>query len=283
MGRFDDKVAFITGGARGMGRSHAVALAREGADVAFCDVAAPGEAGEGARTAPYPLADVEGAAETVRLVEAEGRRCLALAADIRDTEQIEGAVARAIEELGRVDFLIANAGICTFAPFEQITDAMWEEMIAVNLTGAFKSMRAVVPHMVERGEGRIVAIASTAARTGAPNLAHYAASKWGLVGLTKSLALELAAKGVTVNAVCPATVNTPMVHNEALYGLFAPDVKQPTREEVAPRYAALNPIPRPWLEPEEVTAAVLYLLGEEARGVTGATLEVGLGSSARTP
>ncbi|MEZ5077615.1 MAG: mycofactocin-coupled SDR family oxidoreductase [Solirubrobacterales bacterium] len=277
MAKLEDRVAFITGGARGQGRAHALALAREGADVAFCDIAAPLE------TVPYPLATEEDMAETVRLVEETGRRCVAIRADVRSTEQVEAAVAETIEQLGGIDILLANAGVCGFGTFWEITDQMWDEMVGTDLTGVFKSMRAVVPHMIERGGGRIVATSSMGGRMGNPNLAHYVAAKWGVIGLVKTLALEVADKGITVNAVCPATVDSEMVHNDALYGLFAPDLDNPTKADVEPRYTAMNPIPFPWTPPEEISAAILYLVSEEARMVSGTTLDVCMGGSARMP
>lgn len=277
MGKLDGQVALITGGARGQGRSHALALAGEGADIAVCDIAAQLE------TVPYPLAGEDDLAETVRQVEALGRRCVAVKADVRSTEQIEGAVEEALAELGRIDILLANAGVCGFGAFWEISDQMWDEMVDTDLTGVFKSMRAVVPHMIDRGYGRIVATSSMGGRMGNPNLAHYVAAKWGVVGLVKTLALEVADKGITVNAVCPATVDTEMVHNDALYGLFAPDIENPTKEQVEPRYTAMNPIPVPWTPPEEISAAVMYLVSAEARLVTGTTLDVCMGASARMP
>ncbi|HVY95643.1 MAG TPA: mycofactocin-coupled SDR family oxidoreductase [Solirubrobacterales bacterium] len=277
MGKLDGQVAFITGGARGQGRSHALALAGEGADVAICDIAAQLE------TVPYPLASEDDLAETVRQVEALGRRCVAVKADVRSTEQVEGAVEEALAELGRIDILLANAGVCGFGAFWEISDQMWDEMVDTDLTGVFKSMRAVVPHMIDRGYGRIVATSSMGGRMGNPNLAHYVAAKWGVIGLVKTLALEVADKGITVNAVCPATVDTEMVHNDALYGLFAPDIENPTKEQVEPRYTAMNPIPVPWTPAEEISAAVMYLVSPEARLVTGTTLDVCMGASARMP
>ncbi|HET7409402.1 MAG TPA: mycofactocin-coupled SDR family oxidoreductase [Paracoccaceae bacterium] len=277
MGKLDGQVAFITGGARGQGRSHALALAGEGADVAICDIAAQLE------TVPYPLAGEDDLAETVRQVEALGRRCVAVKADVRSTEEIEGAVEEALTELGRIDILLANAGVCGFGAFWEISDQMWDEMVDTDLTGVFKSMRAVVPHMIDRGYGRIVATSSMGGRMGNPNLAHYVAAKWGVIGLVKTLALEVADKGITVNAVCPATVDTEMVHNDALYGLFAPDIENPTKEQVEPRYTAMNPVPEPWTPPEEISAAVMYLVSAEARMVTGTTLDVCMGASARMP
>ncbi len=277
MGKLDEQVAFITGGARGQGRSHALALAREGADIAICDIAAPIE------TVPYPLASEEDLAETVRQVEALGRRCVSVKADVRSSEEIEGAVSEALAELGRIDILLANAGVCGFGKFWEISDQMWEDMVGTDLTGVFKSMRAVVPQMIERGYGRIVATSSMGGRMGNPNLAHYVAAKWGVIGLVKTLALEVADKGITVNAVCPATVDTEMVHNDALYGLFAPDLESPSKADVEPRYTAMNPVPEPWTPPEEISAAVLYLVSAEARMVTGTTLDVCMGASARMP
>jgi SDR family mycofactocin-dependent oxidoreductase len=277
MGMLDEQVAFITGGARGQGRSHALALAREGADIAICDIAAPID------TVPYPLADEGDLAETKRQVEELGRRCVAIKADVRDTEQIETAVAQTLAELGRIDIALANAGVCGFGAFTEITDAMWDDMIGTDLTGVFKTLRAVVPHLVERGSGRIVATSSMGGKMGNPNLAHYVAAKWGVIGLVKTLALEVADKGVTVNAICPATVDTEMVHNDALYGLFAPDLENPTKADVEPRYTAMNPVPEPWTPVEEISAAILYLVSPAARMVSGTTLDVCMGASARMP
>lgn len=277
MGSLTGRVAFITGGARGQGRSHALALARQGADIAVCDIAAP------IATAPYPLASEADLAETARQVEALGRRCLAVRADVRSTAELDAAVTRTLDELGRIDVLVANAGICGFGAFWEIDDRMWDDMIATDLTGVFKSMRAVVPHMIERGSGRIIATASMGGRMGNPNLAHYVAAKWGVIGLVKTLALEVADKGITVNAICPATVDTEMVHNDALYGLFCPDIEQPTRADVEPRYTAMNPIPDPWTAVEDISAAVLYLASDGARHVSGTTLDVCMGASGRMP
>lgn len=277
MGMLDEQVAFITGGARGQGRSHALALAREGADIAICDIAASVD------SVPYPLADEDDLAETKRQVEELGRRCVAVVADVRDTEQTEAAVAQTIAELGRIDIALANAGVCGFGAFTEITDEMWDDMIGIDLTGVFKTLRAVTPHLVERGSGRIVATSSMGGKMGNPNLAHYVAAKWGVIGLVKTLALEIADQGVTVNAICPATVDTEMVHNDALYGLFAPDLENPTKADVEPRYTAMNPVPEPWTPAEEISAAILYLVSPAARMVTGTTLDVCMGASARMP
>lgn len=276
--RLAGRTALVTGAARGQGRAHALALAAEGADVVVSDI------GEGTvETLQYALADPAELDETVRLVEKLGRRCLGVPADIRDTEQVDRAVAAAVEAFGHLDILVANAGICGFGTFWEITDQMWDDMIGVDLTGAFKTMRAVAPHMVERGYGRIVVTASMAGRRGMRNLGHYSAAKWGVISLVKTLALEVAAHGITVNAVCPATVDTPMVHNEAFYGLFAPGVAHPTKEQVEPRYVSLNPIPIPWLDPAEVSKAVVFLASDDSRYISGTTVDVNCGSTAAMP
>ena len=271
------RTAFITGGARGQGRSHALVLASEGADIAVCDVVAD------IATVPYPLARPSDLEETVQLVEKLGRRCIGIQADVRDTDQINGAIATAIDELGQIDILLANAGVCGFGQFWEITDDEWDDMIAVDLTGVFKTLRAVVPHMIERGYGRIVATSSMGGRKGNPNLAHYVAAKWGVIGLVKTLALEVATKGITVNAVCPAAVDTDMVHNPAFYGLFAPDLVNPTREQVEPRYVGLNQIPIPWMDPSEISKAIRFLVSDDARYITGSTVDVACGETALMP
>jgi NAD(P)-dependent dehydrogenase (short-subunit alcohol dehydrogenase family) len=153
-------------------------------------------------------------------------------------------------------------------------------MIAVNLTGVFNTFRSVVPHMVERGYGRLVATSSGAGKMGLANLAHYSATKWGVIGFVKSVALELAQTGVTANVVCPATVDTPMVHNETLYKIFAPDVAHPDKDTVRPLYEAMNPMRVAWLDPEDVTHAVMFLVSDKARYISGETIEISAGGSA---
>ena len=252
-------------------------MASEGADIAVCDV------GADITTVQYPLARPSDLEETVRLVEKLGQRCIGIQADVRDTDQINAAVATAIGELGHLDILLANAGICGFGQFWEITDEMWDDMIAVDLSGVFKTLRAVVPHMIDRGYGRIVATSSMAGRRGTSNLAHYSAAKWGVIGLVKTLALEVATMGITVNAVCPAAVDTEMVHNPAFYGLFAPDIENPTKEQVEPRYVGLNKIPIPWLDPSEISNAIRFLVSDDARYITGSTIDVDCGSTATMP
>ncbi|ACZ40273.1 mycofactocin-coupled SDR family oxidoreductase [Sphaerobacter thermophilus] len=274
MGKLDGKVAVITGGARGQGRSHAVTLAREGADIVICDIAAQID------TVPYPMATPADMEETVRLVEDLDRRCVAVQADVRDGAQMQAVVDRVLSEFGKVDILLANAGISSTSTVVDMTDEQWRDMIDTNLTGVFNSIRAVLPHMIERRSGRIVATASMAGRVGMPNIAHYVAAKWGVIGLVKSVAMEVAQYGITVNAVCPTTVNTPMIHNDATYKLFRPDLENPTADDALAAFSSLNVLPIPWVEPEDISNAILFLISDDARYITGTAVEVAAGMNA---
>ncbi len=273
--RFTGKVALVTGAARGQGRSHAVRLAAEGADLVLCDLCADID------TVPYGLGTDHDLRETARMVGEHGRRAVICRADVRSTADLAAAVERGLSELGRIDVLVCNAGIAGVSTLAEMSDAAWQNMIDINLTGVFKTMRAVVPHMVERGYGRIVATSSIVGRQGSANISHYVAAKWGVIGLVKSLAVEVAASGVTVNAVLPTSVDSPMIQNEAFHRLFLPDADEIRIEEVEAAYTALNPIPVPWLAPNDVSDAVLFLASDEARFITGDALAVALGWNAR--
>src|SRR3712207_6255983 len=224
MGKLDGKVAFITGAARGQGRSHALRLAQEGADIIAIDLL------DQVGTVGYPLATQEDMDETVRLVEALDRRIIASKADVRDSAALKAAVDDGVAQLGRLDIVLANAGIASFAPVEELTDEMWDDMIDINLSGVFKTVRAAVPHLRAHGEGgAIVLTSSTAGIKGLGNLAHYVAAKHGVVGLMKTLANELAPDMIRVNSVHPTAVDTDMIHNDQTYGLFMPDRSEERR------------------------------------------------------
>lgn len=275
MGQLDGRVAFITGGARGQGRAHALALAAEGADVVVADIAAdvPGFG--------YSMASPDQLAETVKLVQEYGVRAVGMQVDARDTDQINEAVAATVGDLGRLDILIANHGVIDFSTVEQTSDQMWDTIIDINLTGIFKAVRAVIPHMRAQSYGRIIAIASMGARSAAPNLGHYIAAKWGVIGLVKTTALEVAADGITVNAIAPGAVETDLFFNQPTFNVFVPDVPDPTRKDFLRRLDdldyGLNGVR--FLQPEDVSRAVLYLVTD--RGLmTGQVLEIGLGTSA---
>jgi SDR family mycofactocin-dependent oxidoreductase len=263
----EGKVALVTGAARGQGRSHALALAAEGADIVAWDVP------QAMSSPTYPLGTREDLDLTAKLVAEMGRRCLALSVDVRDSGQVRAATERALEEFGRLDIALANAGIVSIGPLVEVTDEAWEEMVATNLTGVFTTLRAVVPPMVAQGWGRIVVTASMGGRMGIKGQSAYNATKWGVIGLAKSLALEVANDGITVNVVCPCTVRTPMVQ---------PDPDHEVPEEFLRQLTRANPIARPWIEAEDVTRAVMYLV-QDPGVLTGTIMEVSLGSSARMP
>jgi SDR family mycofactocin-dependent oxidoreductase len=275
-GRFEGRRVLITGGARGQGRNHAVRFAREGADVAVLDIVS------GAiETVEYPLPGPEELEETAALVEAEGGRALPLVADVRSLEQMEAAVDRTVDGFGGIDILVVNAGICTFGELASMSASTWQTMLDVNLTGAFNTVRAAVPRMYGSEAGRVVATASMAGRAGWENIGHYAASKWGLIGMVKSLALELAPRGITANVVCPSSVDTTMMKNEASYRLFRPDLENPTLEDALPAFQSVNVIPVPYAETDDISDAVLFLASEQARYITGATLSAAIGVNAK--
>jgi SDR family mycofactocin-dependent oxidoreductase len=274
MGRFDGRVVLITGAARAQGRSHAVTLARQGADVAICDIAAPME------WAPYEPATPEDLEETARLVRAEGRRVHSAQLDVADSSQVDHFVASTIAELGQIDGLCANAAIYSLNAIVDMDDVQWQRTIDVNLTGVFNSIRAVLPHMIERKTGRIVAISSVGGRAGFTNAAHYVTTKWGVIGLVKCAAAEAAPHGITANAICPTSVNTPMILNERNYRQLVPELEHPTLEDALPALEAINPMPGPWVDVEDVSNALAFLLSDEARFISGETLGVAAGWTA---
>jgi SDR family mycofactocin-dependent oxidoreductase len=269
------RVAVITGGARGQGRSHALELARLGADVAICDLC------EDIATIGYPLSTRDDLAETAKLVDAAGGRCVSEVVDVRDLAAVIAFVDEAQASLGSVDIMVANAGVTAIGSVCDMTASQWGDVIDINLTGVFNAIRAAAPHMRKQRSGRIVGISSMMGRTAQPAIPAYSASKWGVIGLCKSAAYELAGFGVTVNVIAPGNVSTPMIHNDQLYGLMRPDLEHATADEVAPVMAELHTQPLPWLEPEEITAALVYLVSDGARHVTGSVLDVNAGASAR--
>jgi len=274
MGRVEGKVAFITGAARGQGRSHAVRLAQEGADIIAVDVCRQVD------TVPYPTATSADLAETVRQVEALDRRIVATEADVRDLGALTKAVDDGVGQLGRLDIVLANAGISTPAPTLEMDEETWSTMIDVNLTGVWKTVRAAVPHIVDGGRGGSVVITSSlAAQKANANTAHYTAAKAGLVGLMKVLALELAPQNIRVNTIHPTTVATDMILNEPTYRLFRPDVEHPTRADFEEAALTLNKMPVPALEAVDISNAVLYLVSDDGRYVTGTTHTVDAGGN----
>ncbi len=272
-GRVEGKVAFITGAARSQGRSHAVRLAQEGADVIAVDLCGPVETIE-----LYPPATEEDLAETVRQVEALDRRIVAAKADVRDTAALQAALDDGIAQLGRVDIVLANAGVFEIRPALELTDRAWQEMIDVNLTGVWNTCKVALPHLVEGGRGgAIVITSSTAGLKGVPNTVHYTAAKHGVVGIMRTLANEFAPHSIRVNSVHPTGVDTVMIQNPRTWGLFTPGDPEPSREKAEPVFQATNALPVPWLDPVDISNAILFLVSDEARYVTGVTLPVDAG------
>ncbi|MEV0945782.1 mycofactocin-coupled SDR family oxidoreductase [Rhodococcus sp. NPDC049939] len=268
MGQFDGKVAFITGAARGQGRAHAVRLAREGATIIAIDICGPVS-----EYNTYDSATPDDLAETVRRVESEGGKIMAEQADIRDSAQLKAIVNRGVEQFGGLDIVIANAGICNWNRFWEMPDEQWETLIDVNLTGTWKTLKAAVPSMIESGRGgSIIVISSVAGIKPIPGQANYAASKFGLVGLTQAAAKELGEYGIRVNSIHPYGVKTPMGNDQGGLALL----------EKHPHYmSSLSSIltEHPLADTDDITEAVVWLAGDGSRMVTGSQVAVDMGAT----
>ena len=267
-GRLAGRVALVTGAARGQGRAHAVRLAEEGADLVLLDVCAP------VADLGYPPATVDDLAETVALAEEAGAEVLARRADVRALEEVEAAVAAGVARFGRLDVVVANAGISAWGRVWEISPEQWRTVLDVNLTGVWNTLRATIPPMIDAGHGgSIITISSVAGLKALPGQAHYSAAKHGVVGLTRTAALELAPHRIRVNSVHPWAVETAMAHDEVLTDLlrsergYLASFGQVLQE---PRVAA----------PREIADAVAWLAGDESRTVTGVALPVDLGATA---
>lgn len=275
MGSAVGKVAVITGAARGQGRSHAVRFAQEGADVVAIDFA------DTIASVRYPLASADDLDETARLVQEQGRRVLAISADVRDAVAVEKAVAQALETFGKIDILCANAGILSYAAAVDVTTEQWNDTIAVNLSGVWHAIRAVIPSMIAAESGCIVLTSSLVGIRAAANALPYVAAKSALVGMTKALTIELGPHNIRVNSVHPTTVATDMVLNEPTFAMFRPDLQHPTKEDCRDAFASMQVLPIPWVEPRDVTAAVVWLCSDEARYITGVNLPVDGGAAVK--
>src|SRR6516165_8969851 len=275
MGLVDGKVALVTGAGRGQGRSHALRLAAEGADVIAVDIG-----GGRVETISYELASEADLDATVEEIEGMGRRAIKAVADVRSLSDLQAAVDTGLSELGKVDIVCANAGIGSWAVAWGMTEQQWQDMIDINLTGVFNTTRAALPSMVARGEGgSVVLTSSTAGLRAYANTAHYTAAKHGVIGLMKVLAQEAGAHRIRVNAVCPTTVRTPLVINDATFELFAPHLENPSEDDVREPFEGLNILPgTAWIEPEDVSDAVLFLCSDAAKFITGVALPIDAGN-----
>ena len=277
MGRVEGKVAFITGAARGQGRSHALRLAQEGAEIIAIDLC------EALPENTYPPSTEADLAETVRQVEALDRRIVATKADVRDFAQLKRALDDGVAQLGRLDIVCANAGIGgTPHKSEDIPEDEWTNMIDINLSGVWRTVKAAIPHIRAGGRGgSIILTSSDAGLFAFENISHYVAAKHGVVGLMRTLALELAPDMIRVNSVHPTVVDTDMVQNPGTYKLFRPDLEAPTRDDFAVAAATLNALPIPWVESVDISNAVLFLASDESRYITGVPLPVDAGAAVK--
>jgi SDR family mycofactocin-dependent oxidoreductase len=266
-GALQGRVAFITGAARGQGRAHAIRLAREGADIIASDICS-----SVSDSISYPAATPEDLAETVRAVEAEGRKVLAREVDIRDDAAVRQLVSDGVEQFGRLDILVANAGVLSWGRIWELTDEQWDTVIGVNLTGTWRTLRAVIPAMIEAGNGgSIVVVSSSAGLKATPGNGHYAATKHGLVGLTNTLAIELSEFGIRVNSIHPYSVDTAMVEPDLMMQVFAEH----------PHYVhSFGPMllqPNGFMAADEVSDVVVWLAGDGSGALTGAQIPVDKG------
>jgi SDR family mycofactocin-dependent oxidoreductase len=272
MGKLDGKVAVVTGAARGQGRSHAVTLARAGADIIALDICAD------IGSVQYPLASPADLAETQELVEKEDRRCVTYQADVREPAQVRAAVDGGVAELGRLDIVVANAGITALGP--GLPGSAFLDTVNVNFQGVVNVVTAAYPHL--RAGASIIATGSVAAmfrgvtdlRQQGPGGAGYSLSKREVARFVHDLALALAPESIRVNAVHPGNVNTDMLHNPAMYKVFRPDLDEVTPEDFETASAAMFPLPISWLEPRDISEAVLFLASDDARYITGQQLRI---------
>ncbi|KDE98418.1 3-ketoacyl-ACP reductase [Mycolicibacterium aromaticivorans JS19b1 = JCM 16368] len=274
-GRVEGKVAFITGAARGQGRSHAVRLAEEGADIIAIDVCKRISSNE---DIPAPTPD--DLAETADLVKNLNRRVVTAEVDVRDYAAVKAAVDSGVEQLGRLDVIVANAGIGNGGQtLDHTSEADWNDMIDINLSGVWKSVKAAVPHLISDGRGGSIILTSSVGGLKAyPHTGHYIAAKHGVVGLMRTFAVELGHHSIRVNSVHPTNVNTPLFMNEGTMKLFRPDLENPGPDDMAVVAQMMHVLPIGWVEPVDISNAVLFLASDESRYVTGLPMTVDGGS-----
>jgi SDR family mycofactocin-dependent oxidoreductase len=269
MGRLDGKVALVTGAARGQGRSHAVAMAREGADIIATDICAQ------IGSVPYGLATLDDLAYTERLVEELDRRVFSRQVDARSQAVQDALVADAVAEFGAIDIVSINHGIWTRQPLWELTEQTWQDMIDTNLTGVWKTLKAVAPHLMERRKGSIIITASCNGVEAQAGAAHYTAAKHGAVGLMKTAALEFAPYGIRVNAVLPGFVDTAMTNWQGAWDMTSghPGGTRAEHEVAARHWHAIGGL----IQPSEVSGAVVFLASDESSRITGIEMPVDSG------
>lgn len=270
--RLKDRVVLVTGAARGQGRSHAVTAAQEGADVIVLDVCRTFS------TVASEMGTEEDLNETVALVEKTGRRAIPIVCDVRDRVALGEKVDAAVRIFGRLDAAVANAGICVVTAIEDISVEEWADVIGTDLTGAWNTAQVAIPHITAGGRGGSIVFTSSATTLRpVPNMPHYIAAKHGVIGLSRALARELAERAIRVNCVTPTNCDTPMIQNEPMWKLFAPDVENPGKEDVVDAFGSMTALDTPWVFPEDVSNALMFLLSDDARWTTGTELQVTAG------
>lgn len=274
-GRVEGKVAFITGAARGQGRSHAVRLAQEGADIIAVDICTP--ISSSSEIPPSTPADL---AETADLIKGLNRRIVTAEVDVRDYDALKAALDSGVEQLGRLDIICANAGIGNGGQtLDKTSEDDWRDMIDVNLSGVWKTVKAAVPHLIsQRQGGSIILTSSVGGLKAYPHTGHYIAAKHGVVGLMRTFAVELGEHFIRVNSVHPTNVNTPMFMNEGTMKLFRPDLKNPGPDDLKVAAQFMHVLPLGWVEPVDISNAVLFLASDESRYITGLPVTVDAGS-----
>lgn len=272
MGKLDNKVAVVSGAARGQGRSHAVSLAAEGASIIALDICADLDGNT------YPLARPEDLEETARLVEKEGVRCHTAIVDVRERAAVWTAIEDAVNELGHIDVVVANAGICAMGDGQTLQS--WSDTIDTDLVGVFNVIQASLPHVNDGAS--IIATGSLAAQLGSatnqgPGGSAYSLAKQMVARYVNDLSVQLATRMIRVNAVHPTNVNTDMLHNDGMYKVFRPDKDKPTREDAEASFPAMQAMPIPYIEPQDVSNAVVFLASDDSRYITGTQLRVDAG------
>src|SRR6195952_3422673 len=275
MGRLEGKVAFITGAARGQGRAHAVRLAQEGADIIAIDACKKIETVDLiAASTPEDLA------ETADLVKGHDRRIVTAEVDVRDYDALKAAVDSGVEQLGGLDIIVANAGIGNGGQtLDKTSETDWTAMIDINLAGVWKTVKAGVPHILAGGKGGSIILTSSVGGLKAyPHTGHYVAAKHGVIGLMRTFAVELGAQNIRVHSVHPTHVSTQMLHNEGTFKMFRPDLENPGADDMAPICQMFHTLPIPWVDPIDISNAVLFFSSDEGRYLTGVTLPIDAGS-----
>lgn len=277
MGKLDNKIAVVSGAARGQGRSHAIALAAQGADVIIFDICADLEGNT------YPLSRPADLDETALLVEKEGARCFSAICDVRERSAVWQTIADAVEEMGHLDIVVANAGICPMGKRQTLQS--WSDTIDTDLVGVFNVIQASMPHLNDGAS--VIATGSLAAQLGSatnqgPGGSAYSLAKQMVAHYVNDLSVQLAKRMIRVNALHPTNVNTDMLHNEGMYRVFRPDLASPTRDDAELSFPAMQAMPVPYIEPYDVSAAVVFLASDDARYITGTQMRIDAGGYVKT-